>query len=101
MDAASGPRRKLRAFCEAYREQIGANAGALCKLPDRVRADAALIGPYVQKLGEAAEYLAAECNAPELWNKLCGTPDDNPMLMWDRWYEGLPERMAALEYDEL
>jgi len=55
----------------------------------------------VQCLGAVAHWLANECGAPELWNRLCGTPDDNPLLQWKRWYGELSERMERLDYETL
>ena len=63
--------------------------------------DAASIDRYVQHLGAIAHCLANDCGAPELWEKLCGTPDDNPLLQWDQWYGMLPQRMERLEYESL
>jgi tetratricopeptide (TPR) repeat protein len=48
-----------------------------------------------------AQCLAQECGSPELWNKLCGNADENPLVQWDRWFGELPERMQRLEYEEL
>jgi tetratricopeptide (TPR) repeat protein len=99
--AASGSRSKLRTLCEQYKEQVAANVDLMCKAPDGMVMDPASIDRYVQCLGAVAQCLAHECGAPELWNKLCGTPDDNPLLQWERWYGQLQERMDRLEHDAL
>ena len=99
--AASGPRRKLRTLCKQYKDAIAANLDLMCKAPDDIGRDPSKLESYLQRLGAVAHCLANECNAPELWNRLCGTPDDNPLLMWQRWYEELPRRVERLEFDEL
>jgi tetratricopeptide (TPR) repeat protein len=73
----------------------------MCKLPEGMATDPASMDRHVQCLGAVAQFLATECDAPELWNKLCGTPDDNPLLQWEQWYGDLPRRMECLEYDAL
>lgn len=99
--AASGSKRKLRALCKQYKEQVAANVELMCKAPEGMPTDSASIDRYVQCLGTVAHCLANDCGAPELWRKLCGTPDDNPLLQWDRWYGELRERMNRLEHDKL
>jgi tetratricopeptide (TPR) repeat protein len=99
--AASGPRARLRALCNEYKEQVAANVGVMVKMPEGMPTDPATLNSYIQCLGAVAECLANECGAPALWNKLCGTPDNNPLLQWDRWYGELPERMNRLEHDAL
>ena len=99
--AASGPRRKLRALCERYKGQVAANVDLMRKMPEGMAADPASFERYAQRLGTVAQCLANECGAPELWGALCGTPDDNPLLQWERWYGELPQRMGRLEHDQL
>lgn len=103
--AAFGPKRALRALCNQYKDQIAANVDCLCKASEAMKqvmeTDPTSVERFVQGLGVVAQCLATECNAPEMWNKLCGTPDDNPLLMWDRWYSELPQRIERLEYDAL
>jgi tetratricopeptide (TPR) repeat protein len=53
---------------------------------------------YIQRLGAVAQFLANECGAPELWNKLTGTPDNNPFVKWERWFAELPQRAERLEH---
>jgi tetratricopeptide (TPR) repeat protein len=99
--AASGSKKKLRELCEQYKEQVAANVELMCKAPEGMPTDSASLDRYVQCLGAVAQCLAAECGAPQLWNRLCGTPDTNPLLQWQRWFGELPERMARLEHDVL
>jgi tetratricopeptide (TPR) repeat protein len=99
--AASGPGPKLRSLCEEYKHQVAANLELMRKIPDDMINDPASLERYVPLLLAVAQCLASECNAPELWNKICGTPDDNPLLVWDRWYNELSRRMESLEYDDL
>jgi tetratricopeptide (TPR) repeat protein len=99
--AASGPKRKLRALCERYKGQVAANLDLMRKMPQGIATDPASLERYGQRLGAVARCLAAECNAPELWQALIGRPDDNPLVQWDRWYGELPDRMGRLEYDPL
>jgi tetratricopeptide (TPR) repeat protein len=99
--AASGSRLKLGALCERYKGVVAANLDLMRKAPAGMLTDPASIEQYVQRLGTVAQCLATECGAPELWDELCGTPDDNPLLQWDRWYGELPGRMERLEHDQL
>ena len=94
-------KRKLRALCTQYKDQIVENVEILRKAPDNFDPTPEAVNEYVQRLGTVAQYLANECNAPELWNALCGTPDDNPLLQWDKWYGELPKRMERLEHRQL
>ena len=99
--AAAWSKRKLRVLCTQYRDQIVENVEILRKSPDNFNPTPAAVNEYGQRLGTVAEYLATECNAPELWNALCGTQEDNPLLQWEKWYEELPQRMEQLEYRQL
>jgi tetratricopeptide (TPR) repeat protein len=99
--AASGSIRKLSALCRQYKEQVAANVDLMCKVPEGMAEDPASLERYVQCLGTVAQCLASQCGAPELWNTLCGTPDDSPLTQWDRWYGQLRERMDRLEFDAL
>jgi tetratricopeptide (TPR) repeat protein len=99
--AAAGSKKKLQALCNQYKDQVAANVDLMCKAPEGMRTDSASVDRYVQCLGAVAQCLANDCGAPELWNRLCGTPESNPLLQWERWYGELRERMERLEYDEL
>jgi tetratricopeptide (TPR) repeat protein len=99
--AASGPRNKLRALCERYKGQVVANVDLMWRAPAGMDTDPALLEGYVQRLMAVAQCLATECGSPELWDKLCGTPEDNPLLQWERWYAKLPRRMENLDHDDL
>ncbi len=98
--AAAGPRWRLRALCARHKGQVAAHVDLMRKMPEGMATDPASLDRYVQRLGAVAQCLATECGAPELWNELCGTPD-NPLLQWERWYKELPRRMEQLEHDEL
>ncbi len=63
--------------------------------------DQAAIDSYAQRLIAIAQCLAQECDAPELLNQLCGTPESNPLLRWQAWFEELPQRMERLEHAKL
>lgn len=99
--ASSGSPRKLRSLCRQYASQVAEHVDVICKIPDGMATDDGSIDAYFQRLAAVAQCLANECDAPELWNKLCGNPDDNPLVQWDHWFGELPERMNALEYPEL
>jgi tetratricopeptide (TPR) repeat protein len=99
--AASGSKSKLRALCGQYKEQVAANVDLMCKALEGMPTNPVSLDRYVQCLGAVAQCLAEKCGAPELWNKLCGTPDNNPLIQWDRWYGQLPERMNRLEHEAL
>ena len=99
--AASGPTRKLRAVCEQYKNEVAAHVDLMRKVPEAIRTDRASLDRHMQRLIVVAQCLANECGAPELWNALCGTPDNNVILQWQRWYSELPQRMERLEYDQL
>jgi tetratricopeptide (TPR) repeat protein len=99
--AASGPKKNLRSLCERYKDRVAANLDLMSKIPDVIRTDPASLERYVPLLIAVAQCLATECNSPELWGKICGTPEDNPLLQWERWFGDLPRRMESLEHDEL
>lgn len=99
--AASGSGRKLRSLCKRYRSQVAEHVNVICKIPEEMPTDDGSIDRYFQKLAAVAQCLANECGAPELWNKLCGDPADNPLVQMDHWYGELPNRMQCLEYEEL
>jgi hypothetical protein len=99
--AASGSKKKLRALCNDFKEQVAANLDLMQKVPEGRRTDLAFVNSYFPCLVAIAQCLANECGAPQLWQRLCGTPDDNPLLKWDRWYGELRERMDRLEYGKL
>ena len=99
--AVAFSKHKLRALCTQYRDQIVENVKFLCKAPKDFDPTSEAVNAYVQRLGTVAQYLANECGAPELWNELCGTPDSNPLLQWERWYEELHARMERLEHRQL
>jgi tetratricopeptide (TPR) repeat protein len=71
------------------------------KVPDELRSDPAAVDRYGQSLMAVAHCLATQCAAPELWNALCGTAANNPLIKWNDWYGQLAERMERLEYDAL
>lgn len=98
---ASESKRRRQKWCQLYKDQVVANVDALCKIPEELASDPASINNYVQAIGEVAQCLATHCQTPELWEKLCGTSEDNPILQWNQWLDQLPERMERLEYDEL
>jgi tetratricopeptide (TPR) repeat protein len=99
--AASGSKKNLRVVCEQYKDRVAANLEWMSKMPDGLLTDPASLERYVPLLITVAQCLANECNAPELWSKICGTPEDNPLLQWERWFGDLPRRMEGLEHDEL
>jgi tetratricopeptide (TPR) repeat protein len=99
--AAAGSKRGLRALCQQYKDAVAANLDSMSKVPNGIRSDPSALDRFVQHLGAVAHCLAKECNAPELWNRLSGTPEDNPLLMWERWYAEFPRRVERLEHDEL
>ncbi|MCA9038555.1 MAG: hypothetical protein KDA91_25695, partial [Planctomycetaceae bacterium] len=93
--------RRLRAICRDYKQQIVQNLEFICRIPDEMPTDDEAIDRWAQNLGAVAQCLAGKCGSPEMWNHLCGNPDDNPLLKFDRWYGELPERMKRLEHDAL
>jgi tetratricopeptide (TPR) repeat protein len=99
--AASGPKKNLRSLCERYKDRVAANLDLMSKIPDVIRTYPASLERYVPLLIAVAQCLATECNSPELWGKICGTPEDNPLLQWERWFGDLPRRLKGLEHDEL
>jgi tetratricopeptide (TPR) repeat protein len=99
--AASGSRRGLVSACKKYKAQVAANVELMCTASEEIRKNPAAIEHYVQCLGSVAQCLAQECGAPELWNRLCGTPESNPLLRWQAWFEELPRRVERLEHPQL
>src|ERR1700722_16005970 len=86
MAAASGSRKDLIELCSLHKAQVAANVEFFCTAPKDIRADAAAIDNQIQCLGIVAQCLANDCGAPELWNRLCGTTESNPLLRWQAWF---------------
>lgn len=99
--AATGSRRQLRSLCRQYREQIATQVDFLRKIPEGLPQNDGSIDRHVQSLIAVAQCLARDCAAPELWNRLNGDLDGNPLTRFDQWVGALPQRMEQLEYDEL
>jgi tetratricopeptide (TPR) repeat protein len=99
--AASGNRRRLLAACRQYKAQVAANVDLMCKAPEGMKTDEVSLNNYIQCLGAVAECLARECGAPDLWNRLCGTPESNPQLRWEALFAELPRRAERLEHSAL
>ncbi len=99
--AVSESPKKLRAECQAYKDQVAQHLPFITKVPDNIAKDDGSIDQHVQYLVAVAQCLANECDSPELWNKLSGVSDDNPFVQWNRWFSQLPERMQRIEYDAL
>ena len=96
--AASGNHRKLLAACQKYKAQVTASVDLMCKAPEGMKTDEVSLNKYIQCLGAVAQCLAQECGAPDLWNRLCGTPQSNPLLRWEAWFAELPQRAERLEH---
>ena len=102
IDAAStGSSRTLRSVCRRYKSHIPGHLELLRTIPEGIQTDESSINRYFQSLIAVAQCLANECGSPELMNKLCVTPDDNPLTKWEHWFGELPERMRRLEFDSL
>jgi tetratricopeptide (TPR) repeat protein len=99
--ATSASSKKVRDFCERYKTQLVAHADELRTMPVEKRSDTGFIETYIQSLGAVAQCLANECGVPELWDKLSGKGEDNPLTRWDNWFQSLPERRTNLEHDAL
>ena len=99
--AGSGSPKKLRAECQKYKDQVAQHLPFITKVPDDIPKDDGSIDQHVQCLVAVAQCLANECDSPELWNKLSGVSDGNPLVQCNRWFNELPERMQRLEYDAL
>ena len=93
--------RQLRRFCEAYKDQIAVHAKGLNTLPEGVRKNPAKANVFVQSLGAAAECLAQELGDSTLWNVLVGNSDNNPIIRWQGFIDGIAERMQRLEHKQL
>ena len=99
--AASGSPGKLRTLCEKHKATVAAHLDLMTNAPENIRSNPAAMQSYIQHLGAVAPCLANECGAPQLWNKLRGTPDSNPLLRWQRWFGELPQRVERLEHATL
>ncbi len=99
--AASGNHKKLLEACQKYKAQVAAIVDLMCKVPDGMKMDDFSLHNYIQCLGAVAQCLAQECGAPELWDRLCGTPESNPLLRWEAWFAELPRRAQQLEHATL
>ena len=101
IEAASGSRQKILALCKQHKAQVAANVDLMCKAPDGMKTDPVSLNKYIQCLGAVAQCLAQECDAPELWNTLCGTPASNPLLRWEAWFAEVPNASERLEHQTL
>lgn len=99
--ARTGSRRQLRRLCRQYKRQVAEHVETIRTAPEDLTLDDATADQYFQLLATAAECLARDCDAPELWSALYGSPEDNPFVQWDNWYGEFPDRMESLEYEAL
>lgn len=99
--AISGSKRQLRSLCQRYKQQVASNVEFLAKIPEEIQADEATTNQHVQAMVAVAQCLANECRSPELWQQMTGTPDDNPLLALDHWFNDLQQRMQQLEFESL
>ena len=99
--AATASKRKLHSLCEQYKQQVADNVEFLAKVPEETQSNEASTNQYVQALIAVAQCLANECHSPKLWQQITGTPDDNPLLALDEWFNDLPQRMQQLEFESL
>lgn len=99
--AATGSNRTLRSACQKYKDQIARNLDVIQKVPDDLRTDEAALNRFAQCLIAVAQCLANECKSPELWNRMTGVSQENPLVQFDQWFADLPERVQQLEFDVL
>lgn len=99
--AANGPKPKLKAFCDQYKDQIAGHLDELSKVPEGLDSNPAALDRHVQALATVAQCLANDCEAPELWERLVGSSDTNPFGPLNEWLENLARRKALLEFPTL
>ncbi|MGB7346345.1 MAG: tetratricopeptide repeat protein [Pirellulaceae bacterium] len=99
--AATGSAKSLRTLCKQRKSEVAEHVDLLCKIPDGIPTDDGSVDRHFQSLVAIAQCLANECDAPQLWQKLCGNDGDNPLMQFDHWYGELTERMQNLEHEVL
>lgn len=99
--AATGSPKTLKSICKQFQKQIAENLDLIQKIPDGLPQDDESMNRYGQCLVAIAQCLATDCNSPELWNRMTGVSQENPITQLERWYGELPARMERLEFDML
>jgi tetratricopeptide (TPR) repeat protein len=99
--AGSGSSARLKSECRKFATVVTENLDLMTKVPEAIRSHPENMGPYVQCLAAVAECLAQECGVPHLWDKLCGTTENNPLKRLEAWYVDLPARKSQLEHTSL
>lgn len=99
--AASGSHQSLKSVCQQYKVQIAQNLDLIQKVPDELPKDDGTINRYAQCLIAVAQCLANDCKSPELWNRMTGVSETNPLVQFEQWFRELPDRTQRLEFDLL
>jgi tetratricopeptide (TPR) repeat protein len=98
--AAAGDRRRLEKFCRANRQAVLDNFAVWRKPPDALQGDKAGMQRYIHGLVSVAELFASRLGAPELFQRLTGAGQDNPLVRWQEQLARARKLMAELAYAE-
>jgi tetratricopeptide (TPR) repeat protein len=94
-----GDTRQFARLCRQHVDVIAAAIPRWQKPPAQVTSNPDALNEYIQTLGAAAALLR-DSGHPQLWNALVGTPDKNPVTVWERKLEEANSLAKALRYDE-
>ena len=96
---AAGDEAALAALCAAHEEAVLAGFPEWKRVPEAFRTPEKLAW-YGPGLIAVAEHFAEQRGRPELLESMMGTPEDNPLLRWQRALEEAGALMDELRYEE-
>ncbi|MDC0668369.1 tetratricopeptide repeat protein [Nannocystis radixulma] len=96
--AARGDLSRLAGLCRANRQAVETHFPAWQKVPEHLRSDPAAMQSHVQVLVAIAQVFAQQLGDASLFQRLMGTPRDNPLMRWQDALRQAQERIDALEF---
>ncbi|WAS92515.1 tetratricopeptide repeat protein [Nannocystis punicea] len=92
--AARGDLSRLGKLCGEHRQTVAAQFPAWQKVPEHLRSDPGALQSHVQSLVAIAQVFAQQLDDPSLFQRLMGTPGDNPLM---RWQDALARAQGMIE----
>ncbi|MFY0536810.1 tetratricopeptide repeat protein [Nannocystis pusilla] len=96
--AAHGDLSRLAKLCRAHRQAVVGQFPTWQKVPEHLRSDPAAMQSHVQALVAIAQVFAQELGDASLFQRLMGTPRDNPLLRWQEALRQAEELTGALDF---
>ncbi|WP_434420928.1 tetratricopeptide repeat protein [Nannocystis pusilla] len=96
--AAHGDLSRLAKLCRAHRQAVVSQFPTWQKVPEHLRSDPAAMQSHVQALVAIAQVFAQELGDASLFQRLMGTPRDNPLLRWQEALRQAEELIGALDF---